>query len=833
MESNKLEGRSRGSSFRRRALTLVGVSALTLSGVGAVVFGAGEAFAQTSLSSGTFTVGSLTSVTGVSATVAPAVPGGTSTYRVSFTATTAVASGGKIVVTAAAGTTMPTLNSTNYAITDFTTSSGTGVATAVSLSSSSSSSTSNIATITIPNALNAGDQVVVAIAGVTNPSSAGSYTLTVNTTSDLSPVSASYALSGTPVSTFSVSTNNPALSGTATYSITGITAASSLNAGVDGILLTSTAVFPPGYTNYSVTDVTTGASGTAAKLLTSPTAITGGYYVELQTPINISSGDIVDIAVAGMTNPSTGTSVTVGVAPFASGTYTAPTAVSATGYSVGTLSIGTAVSSVTLSLTNSSAGASSTYTVGLTTSTALTGGTGTISVSAPSGTVLPASGYSVVDLTNAAGSGAVTAAVTPATPTNTVTVTVPNSIGKGDSIELIIPGVTNPGAGTFTKFAVNTSTDTVPVNAPSYTIGVSSSQTISVSLSTTTVGAVSNWTIGGFQAGTSGIPAGHVLTLTVPLGTGLPSTGSQYSLVDLTNTSNTSTMTAGSITNTATTSSIPLTLKTSVPANDLLQLAVTGVLNPTSGGNYTLTLVSTIAGDIAYTSAAPAPAAAPNAAATGSNGALVNVNGTIYVYAGGVAFGIPTPAAFNSISSSLGNPTVVSASSVTTSGTVANGTLLQVVGSPEIGVVSGGAYYGFSTASQFTSEGYSWSRVIQVPNLGSLTTGSGTPPNAASTASNGALVNVNGTIYVYAGGIAAGIPTPSVFSTISAALGNPAVVNASSVITTGNMATGTLVQVAGSPQINVVTTGGVQVGFATASEFTSDGYSWGRVILIP
>ncbi len=45
-----------------------------------------------------------------------------------------------------------------------------------------------------------------------------------------------------------------------------------------------------------------------------------------------------------------------------------------------------------------------------------------------------------------------------------------NVINSGDAVTVTIAGVTNPGAGTYTDFAISTSTDSVGANAPSYTI---------------------------------------------------------------------------------------------------------------------------------------------------------------------------------------------------------------------------------------------------------------------------------------------------------------------------------------------------------------------------
>jgi len=750
-----------------------------------------------------------------------------------------------ITIIGPAGTTFLT-TAGDYQVTDSTSGSIHAAGAAATVATKNGSSTNNETTFSTGVAYSAGDQLSVVVSNVTNPNVAGSYTLSVSTSEDQTSVTSnSYSLSGSPSAVYSVSTSSQVPSGTATYTLSGIVAATAFVKGTSLIgvdaysnngTTASTVAFPAGAANYTVTDVTSGASAVASTV-SAETAIvnvsTVGEYVNITSPIAIASGDAFTVQITGMTNPGQ-EKQNVDVATSAG--PAAPTiAVPYTGDS-GNFLIGTSVSGVTLSLSNSGAGSTSNYTVGVTSTSAIAS-SGTITLTAPAGTTFPSigasAGYGIVDNTTTTGSAiAVTVALSMgsgSSTNNVVAITLPNAIAKGDSLTITATGVTNTTAGSYANFSVASSANIIPVNAPSFTL--SASQALSTTLSSATAGGVSNWTIGNFQAGTSGIAKGDTIEVVASdTSTVFPSAASQYQLVDLTN----SASTTSSMTLTVNSShDVTLALPAAIAANDALQLVITGTLNPTAASTKdTVSLIAGTTGDIAYLTAAVVTAA-PNAATTGANGALVNDSGTIYVYAGGVAFGIPTPADFNAISASVGNPTVVTASSVTTTGTVRNGTLLQVVGSPEIGVVDSGTFTGFSTASQFLSDGYSFANVIQVPNLGSLTTGTGTPANAAATASDGALVNVSGTIYVYAGGVATGIPTPAVFSTISAAEGNPTVVTATSVTTTGNMATGTLVQVVGSAQVNVVTSTGTQVGFGTASEFTGDGYSWGKVVMIP
>ena len=121
------------------------------------------------------------------------------------------------------------------------------------------------------------------------------------------------------------------------------------------------------------------------------------------------------------------------------------------------------VSGVSVSPSPATAGATSTYTVGFTTVTALSAG-GTITVDAPSGTTLPTSAadYSIN------GSGANVASITGASPNLVITVAGPG-IAAG-LVSVVIVGVVNPTvAGSTYTFSVATSSDTVATSAH-YTI---------------------------------------------------------------------------------------------------------------------------------------------------------------------------------------------------------------------------------------------------------------------------------------------------------------------------------------------------------------------------
>ena len=859
MEPNNLEGRSRGSSFRRRALTLVGVSALTLSGVGAAVFGASQAFASsTPVPVASFNIGTgVSNVTLATSDSTEAAKG--VLYTVGFTATSALPKGDTVTLTASGGT----LNTTGT-IADTTESLG---AQPVTLSSGA---------FTTPFAISAGDTVSIQALNATNLST-GSLQVSVATTTDgVATNSNKVALVPAATLNASLSPQTPQTSAAILTIANATTPTAAVSADANYLLVsdsgpyntsgTETSVFPSSNSDYTVTDTTSGASQTVSGTVTvgqslgsSSTSLDS--YAYFLSPITIGTSDKFTVTINNFTNDAASQQQTLEVVPLGTGVITTPTSAAAIGtltpsttapvyiqatgsavaywatapaqttganvYAGSSTLTGTSVTGVSAALTSSQVSAPNvTYSVSFTATHAATTLTVVGKDSAGNTTFDPHSGTSI--LTDNSSSTTSTQSVTFAAGGVASSLTTP--LVAGHNYTLTVYGITNYTTAEAATISVSTGGDIVPADV-TYTLA--SAQEATISISPATPGTSSVWTVSGFK--TLDNLAGGSGTLTIAsAGSNLfPSIASDYVLTDSTTPAGSGTASAVS----ASAGTVTVTVPNNVVANDVLQLVISGVVNSStadaqSGVTITSNGTKGLIG-VAVSAPAPAPAAAPSAATTGSNGALVNVNGTIYVYAGGVAFGIPTPADFNAISASVGNPTVVTASSVTTSGTVRNGTLLQVVGSPEIGVVSSGTYTGFSTASQFLSDGYSFANVIQVPNLGSLATGTGTPANAAATAADGALVNVSGTIYVYAGGVAMGIPTPAVFSTISAAEGNPTVVTATSVTTTGTMATGTLVQVAGSPQINVETSTGTQVGFATASGFTSGGYSWGKVIMIP
>ena len=104
---------------------------------------------------------------------------------------------------------------------------------------------------------------------------------------------------------------------------------------------------------------------------------------------------------------------------------------------------------------------------------------------------------------------------------------------------------------------------------------------------------------------------------------------------------------------------------------------------------------------------------------TRADGAIVNSSGTIYTFAGGRAFGIPTPAALVEIRKS--NSSVELQGSVPPADTgapMADGVVLSVAGPVYVTYV--GKVYPFKTTAQLANTGYGGTPAIPAPHTGGL-----------------------------------------------------------------------------------------------------------------
>jgi hypothetical protein len=240
------------------------------------------------------------SVSGLSVAPSSTLAGATATYGVTFKASNSAAAGGDIYLSESAG---PTNFSTvtGIEVVD-TTQNWHFVATAATLSSGS-------ATIPLTDTINAGDTVNIILAGVTNPSAAGSIAdFSVATTGD--PVAATappYKLAANG-STGVVVTVNPNTAGSvATYTIADLLARAALVGGSATIQLAgpSGTTFPNNPSFYTISDATTSSgSGTVSAALSGG----GTATVTFTLPHTVNSGDTFTVTVADVINPGTASS---------------------------------------------------------------------------------------------------------------------------------------------------------------------------------------------------------------------------------------------------------------------------------------------------------------------------------------------------------------------------------------------------------------------------------------------------------------------------------------------------------------------------------------------
>jgi hypothetical protein len=410
------------------------------------------------------------STSGSSLTASSLGFGANATYTLTSVPVANLTSGGTsltLVANATAGA--ETINFYNgaagYTVT-YTPSGGSATADTVS----AATSTGDIVTLTLATALVNGDTFTVTAEG-TNPAynvAAEADDITV-TPGNATPETTTSVTFGNSVTSVTVVPSNELAGATTNYTV-GFRAADAVSAGADIFL--SEVAGPTnftGATGIDVSDQTLGWNFVAAgSFLTSGTAA-----IPLQDAIN--PGDAVSVLLAGVVNPAART-----ITDFQVKTTGDPIYATASPYTIST----NASPGVVVAVNPSTTGSLATYTISNVEATAaLTGGTSTLELEAPSGTTFSnvAGYFSIVDTTNTAGSGTVTALSGGAT--NTVTLTVPHSISSGDVLTITAQDVINPSVASSTDVITIVGSVTGPGAVPTTT----TSTTTTVPTTTTTV----------------------------------------------------------------------------------------------------------------------------------------------------------------------------------------------------------------------------------------------------------------------------------------------------------------------------------------------------------
>jgi hypothetical protein len=593
------------------------------------------------------------------------------TYTIAFTAsaTGGVAAGGTITLVSAPGTVWPAAQQLcAYTLTDATTPSGSfSCATGLAFAESGLpvhnflNPSGSVVTITVPNAIAAGDQLSLAVSGVQNPS-AGTGTVGVATSGD--PAVAYSAIftvvAPTSVSQPTVQVTSPAAGATAVTYTVGFTASATGGVPAGGTITLFGApgtVWPTTGSAYQLSDATTpSASFTAASGVASVDSgqpvynflSPSGSIVTITVPNAIVAGDRLSLAAAGVQNPPAGTA-TLGVA-----TSGDPVTARSAGFPIIAPS---SVAPATVQVSSATAGATGvTYTIGFTTSA--TGGVaagGSITLVGPSGTVWPAGGsaYQLTDATMPSGSFASASGAVVAGTGNIVTVTVPAALNSNDVLNLLVSGTTNAGAGSQ-HISVSTSGDPAPSQSSAYVLTGAAAALTSVSGATfsstaTAFGASGVTYTVGFTATTALTAGVDTITLVGPPGTifggcpyGCGGGNALYTLTDTTNGagSGATSPTALADADAAVTVAVPHT----VAAGDQLSLVVTQVTNPASAGSLTVwTSADTTPVTLNEGMSAAASPASPTFSATTTAAAAGGVTETVtFTASGGLVGGTGT-----------------------------------------------------------------------------------------------------------------------------------------------------------------------------------------------
>jgi hypothetical protein len=544
---------------------------------------------------------------------------------------------------------------------------------------------------------------------------------------------------------------------------------------------------------------------------------------------SVPEGEAVTISGRG-TNPCSPASP----CPGEQATFTVtPGLPGATPVTVGTVSYWSSVSAVTAAPSVAGTGVPATYTVGFVPATSMSQGA-EVTVTFPAG-----ASFNDGASTNAVISDATAGTVQDISSGSTGLVLSPPAvelmtsepIAAGDSVSVIVTNVANPeGAGIF-SLSLSTSTDPLAAQSAPYVITSPPEVSgLSVTVMPPAPGALATYTLSGIEASQGGLTGGSdVLTLQAP-GTAFPSNPGDYSLTDATDPSRSATASELSGGGTAG-APVTITVPDSVVAGDNLTLVVDDVVNPT-GGSYTVSLAGNISPSLS-----PSPLF-PRANVTYPNGAIVSFGGTIYVFAGGHPFGIPSPAALAAVQAT-DKAAIVSAppgAEVPTS-VAADGTTISAYGHSTIYVVVGGELYGFAGPAQFVADGYDPGQVITVPSLGGMAVSptsagaNGSAATALATAANGAIVDSGGTYYVFAGGRAFGVPSAAALRSIEATdAARPLAGPVGPGLTGAPVADGTLLSVDGAVYVSY---GGLLYPFKSVPQLEADGYGGTAPVAVP
>ena len=448
-------------------------------------------------------------------------------------------------------------------------------------------------------------------AGILNPSTAGSYAVTLSTTKDTTAQASNlYQIIPVPstVSEALVAVSPNTASTAGQYSVNFITGdEGQLSSGTDLVVLNfpaGTAVHNGSMSGVLLNGISAAASGSSSTLA-----------VTITMPISLPPSSSVTInipASAGVTNPATTTSYNL-----TASTSRETTPVLSAAYVIGSATMVTLVSAAPA---NATSNAFSAYTITFMVATKNLRGMG-IFIDFPYNTALPNSiAAGSVSINNNGGAYYNPTSVSVDTSLRQIVIQDPNTHNPGDTVTVVIGGVTpiiqNPSPNGPETMLVFTSEDILPATSASYTVtGASTNITApSVSVAPPTSGVAGAYTV-NFNVGGLGRLAPGLSTITLAFNSAYTLPASiPASLVTVNG------VQAGGVSVNTSSKQIILTVPNAVVVNNngpvqVVLAAGAGLINPVPA-NYTLS---------AFTSVEATPEASGNYAIT--TGASLVVTG--------------------------------------------------------------------------------------------------------------------------------------------------------------------------------------------------------------
>jgi hypothetical protein len=243
-----------------------------------------------------------------------------------------------------------------------------------------------------------------------------------------------------------VATVQPSAAGATSNYTVSFTTATALTGGVDTIVLTDpsgSTTFPSSAADYRVVDNT---SSTAPEPVSSVAVANSGSSVTLGLSGSAGAGDSLTVYIIGAINPANAGGYNLDVST-SEGTTLAATS----GYQIAAATADNPTAGeATIGLSSPAPLTTALYNIGgLEANAALAGGSATLELSGPSGTVFPstAADYDIIDLSNASATAQPTAVE--GGGTNDVVLTLGANVSSGDLIDLLASGVVNPADGNY------------------------------------------------------------------------------------------------------------------------------------------------------------------------------------------------------------------------------------------------------------------------------------------------------------------------------------------------------------------------------------------------